>query len=201
MGMIYRDHLVGNIVWIGDRTTDVGIMKIDAAPVVSGDNATGKDLLNRGSILIDEENGNWYNNTGTKAAPIWKNMTGSAVTSANAISTLTIDPVSPIESDNEPVEAVLTAELDEALAGIPITFTTDFVAGDFESAEEIDDFVGAGYVIDSDVEGKASLTVVFSNDVDKGPIDINADISDTDKFVETSDTETIAVTVDTSADD
>lgn len=202
MGTFYRDNIHGEVIWIGDRDTDIGITSGAEAPVLSGANATGKDLLGKGSVYIAQDSGVWYNNIGTKASPVWKDMTGEPTLEANAVSTLEIDPPSPIESDDEPVQAVITAELDEEIAGIPVTFTTAFLEADFDDVLEgdVEDFAGAGLAVMTDEEGKAILTVVFTNGVDKETVDITAAIDDSDRFVGTTDTETIAVTVDTTPD-
>jgi len=107
-----------------------------------------------------------------------------------------------VESDNEPKKAIYTATLDQELAGIPVTFTTAFEADDIDAVNkgDVSDFVGAGIEVETTSKGRASITVTFSDDVDKEST-ITAAISDSDDGVSSSDTSELTITVDTSADE
>lgn len=117
---------------------------------------------------------------------------------ANAV---TLAGEAEILSDDEPVQETYTATLDLEWADIPVTFTTGFGAADIESVAEGDvaDFTGAGLEVLTGADGKASITVTFAAGR-AGSENIVAGIDDGDERVATSDTGTVAVTLDTQAD-
>lgn len=75
MATFYRDRIYADVVWIGDRTTDIGIMVGEGAPT-DGTEGTGAGLLGPGSVYINSTTGAWTKNTGTKADPTWVDMVG-----------------------------------------------------------------------------------------------------------------------------
>ncbi len=114
-----------------------------------------------------------------------------------------------VTSDNEPADGTYTAELDVALAGVVVKWTTDFLKADIDglkigeeelTEDDLDAFVGDGLELTSDEAGEAELTVTFTDDLDKGPADITAGIDDGDELVDSTEADSVAVTVDTTAD-
>jgi len=89
-------------------------------------------------------------------------------------------------TDNETIEAVYEAELDEALIGVPVVFTTDFDEADIDDVDagDVADFTdGDGVEVLTNTEGKAQLTVTFAAGVAQKSENITATISDDDDFV------------------
>lgn len=58
---------------------------INSGPPTSGGAGTGNGLAGKGSICIDVLNGEWYQNTGTKASPTWTRMLKRSDSDAGAL--------------------------------------------------------------------------------------------------------------------
>jgi len=115
---------------------------------------------------------------------------------ANMISLSGEDEVS---SNNEPVTETYTAQLDVETYGVPVVFQTSFSETDIDDIGEgsVEDFCSEeGVTVTTDSNGIASLSVTFSDGLDKEE-DIVASIDDSHYLVDSSDADNISVRVTT----
>lgn len=116
---------------------------------------------------------------------------------ANGI-TLTGDE--SVTANNESASGTYTATLDEELEGVPVTFTVgNLLVSHIVSISEgeIED-AATGIIVSTNESGVAELVITFDADVDASD-DIVASINNEHELVETSASDSITVTVDTTS--
>lgn len=127
MGTFYRDNIIGNVIKIGDRDSDVGIMVVDSAPT-NGTEGTGAGVLEKGSLIICTDDGILYENRGTKADPTWNavgevesaSIANGAITESKlANDAVTTDKIADdaVTTDEIADGAVTEAELNASVSG------------------------------------------------------------------------------------
>ena len=117
MGTFYRKHLIGDVHWVGDRDSDIGIVKVDSAPT-DGTSGTGAGVLGKGSLAICTDDGILYENRGTKADPTW-NAVGEVESASIANGAITESKLAndAVTTDKIADGAVTEAELNASVAG------------------------------------------------------------------------------------
>ena len=127
MGTFYRNNIIGNVIKIGDRDSDVGIMVVDSAPS-DGSDGTGAGELDKGSLLIAKDDGFLYENRGTKESPTWNAVgeiteasigDGAVTESKIANDAVTTDKIADdaVTTDEIADGAVTEAELNDSVSG------------------------------------------------------------------------------------
>lgn len=117
MGSFYRSNIYADAVWVGDRDSEVGIVKVDSAPT-DGTEGTGAGVLEKGSLIICTDDGILYENRGTKADPTW-NAVGEVESASIANDAITTDKLAndAVTTDKIADGAVTEAELNDSVAG------------------------------------------------------------------------------------
>lgn len=105
MGTFYRKHVFADVLWLGDRSSGVGLVKGSGAPATG----VGTGLLGTGSVYVDEVDGAIFVNTGTKASPTWEAL-GSA-----EIPVITPGPAVEDAEEEEETEEAVSVETFNAL--------------------------------------------------------------------------------------
>ena len=164
MGSFYRSNIYADIFWVGDRDSEVGIVKVDSAPT-NGTEGTGAGVLEKGSLIICTDDGILYENRGTKADPTW-NAVGEVESASIADGAITEDKLAN--------DAVTTDKIaDDAV-------TTDKIADGAVTEDELNDSVaGEG------LEGGAGdpLKLVISEDTIDEPDEAVLVLGDTNHEV------------------
>ncbi len=115
-------------------------------------------------------------------------------------SSVTLTGDATVEADFSTTSGTYTALLSRPAVGAAVVFTlAGFTADDIDSISSgsIADLLAGGVTVPSDASGEAELVITFAAGVDKGPHNLTATISDTDPKVDTTASDTQAITVNT----
>ena len=117
-------------------------------------------------------------------------------------SSVTLTGDSLVTADDSTASGTYTATLSRPAVGAEVVFTlAGFTEDDIDSISvgSIADLLAGGVTVLSDASGEAELVITFAAGVDKGPHNLKAEISDTDPKVDTTASDTQAITVNTKA--